>query len=64
MGDIRKFFKSKTVRFALFLAALSAAQGFVAAIPIDPRQQAVIGFAISALIIFFRFKTKAPLFDK
>ena len=58
---LRAALKSRTVRFALILAALSALQGFVLAIPMDPLQQALLGFAIAALIIFFRFITKTPL---
>lgn len=56
--------RSKTVIFGLIVAGLSALQGFVLAIPIDPLQQAAIGFAISALIIVLRFVTRVPLDDK
>lgn len=61
MNTLRLAIKSRTVRFALILAALSALQGFVLAIPIDPLQQALLGFAIAALIIFFRFITKTAI---
>lgn len=57
-------FRSKTVIFGLIVAALSALQGFVLVIPIDPLQQALIGFALSVIIIVLRFVTKVPLDDK
>lgn len=60
-STLRAALKSRTVRFALILAGLSALQGFVLAITMDPLQQALLGFAIAALIIFFRFITKTPL---
>lgn len=56
--------RSRTIRVALVLAALSALQGFVLAIPIDPLQQAAIGFAIAVIMIFLRAITKVPLDDK
>lgn len=61
---LRRAWKSKTVLFGIILAALSALQGFVLAINIDPLQQATIGFVISAIIIVLRFVTNTDLDDK
>lgn len=55
---------SKTIWFGIILAALSALQGFVVAINIDPLQQAIIGFAISVIIIILRFVTNEPIEEK
>lgn len=57
-------FRSKTIQFALLLAFLSALQGFVLAIPIDPLHQAAIGFALAVIMIILRAVTKVPLDDK
>lgn len=57
-------YKSKTVIFGIIVAALSALQGFVLAINIDPMQQALIGFIISIIIIVLRFVTTTDLDDK
>ena len=61
---IRKVLKSRTIQFAIILAALSALQGFVLAIHIDPIYQACIGFGLSVIIIVLRYVTKTPLYDK
>lgn len=57
----KKPLRSKTIWFGIILAALSALQGFVVAINIDPLQQAIIGFALSAIIIILRFVTNEPI---
>lgn len=59
-----KAYKSKTVIFGIILAALSALQGFVLAIDIDPAQQAIIGLILSIIIIVLRFVTNTDLDDK
>lgn len=64
MKRLQNAWKSKTVIFAIIVAALSALQGFVLAINIDPRQQAVIGFVLSVIIIVLRFVTTTDLDDK
>ena len=61
---LRRAWRSKTVVFGIILAALSALQGFVLAINIDPFQQAVIGFVLSAIVIVLRFVTTKDLDDK
>lgn len=57
-------YKSKTVIFGIIVAALSALQGFVLAINIDPIHQALIGFILSIIIIVLRFVTTTDLDDK
>lgn len=61
---LRHAFRSRTIQFAILLAALSALQGFILAIPIDPLQQALIGFALSVIIIVLRIVTNVPLNDR
>ena len=56
--------RSRTIGFALLLAALSALQGFVLSIPMDPVHQALIGFGIATIMILLRAITKVPLDDK
>lgn len=61
---LRRAWRSKTIIFGIILAALSALQGFVLAIDIDPAQQAIIGFVISVVVIVLRFVTNTDLDDK
>lgn len=61
---LRCALKSKTVIFGLIVAALSALQGFILAIEMDPAQQATIGFILSAIIIVLRFVTTGAIDDK
>lgn len=60
---LRGALRSKTIQVAILLAFLSALQGFVLAIPIDPLQQAAIGFSIAIIMILLRAVTKVPLDD-
>lgn len=64
MKRLKNAWKSKTVVFGIIVAALSALQGFVLAINIDPAQQAMIGFVLSIIIIVLRFVTNTDLDDK
>lgn len=61
---IRKALKSKTVWLGILVAVLSAIQGFIMAIPLDPLQQALIGLGLSILIILLRFVTHGSINDK
>lgn len=56
--------RSKTILVAIALAFLSAIQGFVLALPIDPLQQASIGFGLAVIMIVLRVVTRVPLYDK
>lgn len=64
MNKLRKALRSKTVLFGIVLAALSALQGFVLAIDIEPKTQALLGFLLSVIIIFLRFITTNSIDDK
>lgn len=64
MDKISKALKSKTVLFGIIVAALSALQGFVLAIPMEPQLQALGGFALSVIIIVLRFMTTGSIDDK
>lgn len=57
-------FKSKTLIFAMLLAALSAAQGFVVQLPLSPPQQAGVGLVIAVAVAVLRVLTTTPLSDK
>lgn len=61
---LRQFLGSRTVWFAIAIGVLSVLQGFVLFVPIDPQWQAMIGIVIAVLIIYFRFITGEPLYDK
>lgn len=62
--EITQALKSKTVRFAMLLAALSVLQGYVAVLPLTPIQQMYIGIAISVAITVLRVVTTQPLSEK
>lgn len=64
MDKLKKALKSKTVLFGILLAALSALQGFVLAVPMDPKTQAILGFVLSAIVIVLRFATNGSIDDK
>jgi hypothetical protein len=64
METLRKALKSKTVIFGIILAALSALQGFVLTIDLEPKTQALAGFGLSAIIIVLRFLTNGSIDEK
>lgn len=64
MNKLKKALRSKTVIFGIVLAALSALQGFVLAVEMEPKTQALIGFALSVIIIILRFLTTSSIDDK
>ena len=53
--------KSKTVWFAIFLAALSVAQGYIGLLPMTPVNQMWVGIGISAVITVLRIVTTQPI---
>ena len=59
-----KIFKSKTIWFAMILAALSVLQGFILDIPLSPKYQASIGVALSVIVTILRALTTGSLDDK
>ena len=56
--------KSRTVIFAILLAALSVAQGYVGLLPLTPIQQMWVGIAISIVVTVLRIITTQPLSSK
>ena len=64
MPTLIQLFKSKTVLFAIILAALSVAQGYVGLLPLTPMQQMYVGIGISVIVTVLRIVTTQPLSDK
>jgi len=56
--------KSKTVIFAIILAALSVVQGYVGLLPLTPVQQMYVGIAISVIVTVLRIVTTQPISEK
>ena len=56
--------KSKTVIFAIILAALSVVQGYVGLLPLTPVQQMYVGIAISVIVTVLRIVTTQPISAK
>jgi len=61
---IPPYLKSKTVLFAILLAALSVLQGYLSVLPMTPMQQMVTGLVLAAIITVLRIVTTQPLADK
>jgi hypothetical protein len=59
-----KLLKSKTVLFALLLAVLSIAQGYVFLLPITPIQQMFVGMGIAIVVTLLRIVTTQPISAK
>ena len=64
MPTISQALRSKTVQYAIAIAALSVLQGFVFLLPIKPIEQMGVGLALAVGIVIFRFVTAAPLESK
>lgn len=56
--------KSKTVLFALLLAVLSVLQGYVGLLPLAPKDQMLVGIAISVIVTVLRLVTTQPIAEK
>jgi hypothetical protein len=56
--------KSKTVWYAIIIAALSIVQGYIGLLPMTPVAQMVIGIGISVGIVILRLLTTQPIGDK
>lgn len=61
---IEQVLKSKTMLFAILLAALSAGQALIVQLPLPPIQQGLIGMAVSVAIAALRVLTTVPLSEK
>ena len=64
MTTILQLLKSRTVLFALLLAALSVLQGYVGLLPLPPVQQMYVGLAISVIVTVLRLVTTQPISEK
>jgi len=64
MQTLIQLFKSKTVLFALFLAILSIAQGYVGLLPLSKMDQMFVGIAISVVVTLLRIVTTQPISEK
>ena len=64
LDAILQALKSKTVIFAILLAALSLAQGYVGLLPLSPVEQMYVGIAISVAVTVLRIVTTQPLAEK
>lgn len=64
MPTLIQLFKSKTVVFAILLAALSVVQGYVGLLPLEPVQQMYVGIAISVIVTVLRIVTTQPVSEK
>lgn len=56
--------RSKTMWFAALVAILSNLQGYVFAIPLSAKYQAIIGSILAALVAYLRIVTSESLDDK
>ena len=61
---LQKALRSKTVWFGILIAALSAIQGFLMEVIMNPQQEAIVGFTLSIVIIVLRFMTTDSIDDK
>jgi hypothetical protein len=56
--------KSRTVWFAMILAALSVVQGYLNVFNLDPKSEMLAGVAIAMAITVLRIITTQPLIQK
>ena len=56
--------KSRTVWFAIILAALSVVQGYLNVFNLDPKSEMLAGVAIAMAITVLRIITTQPLIQK
>jgi len=61
---IIQLLKSKTVWFAIIIAALSIVQGYVGLLPVTPVAQMMVGVGISVGIVLLRFITTTSIANK
>jgi hypothetical protein len=61
---LAQLLKSRTVIFALLLAVLSIAQGYVGLLPLTPFHQMLVGCGIAVCITLLRIITTTPIADK
>lgn len=64
MNTITTALKSRTVWFAIILAALSVVQGYLGIFKLDPRTEMLVGIAIAAAVTVLRIITTQPISQK
>lgn len=64
MDKLKGAFKSKTVLFALALAIATWAQTTIASAGLDQGDLALVGYVVSAIVVWLRSVTNAPLSSK
>lgn len=64
MNAILSALKSRTVWFALILAALSVVQGYLGVFKLDPQTEMFVGIAIAAAVTVLRIITTKPISQK
>jgi len=64
MNSITQLLRSKTVIFALLLAALSVMQGYIGLLPLTPIMQMWVGVGVSVVITLLRIVTTQAIADK
>ena len=64
MPTLIQLLRSRTVLFALLLAALSVAQGYVGLLPLTPINQMWVGIGISVIVTLLRIVTTQPISEK
>jgi ABC-type branched-subunit amino acid transport system permease subunit len=64
MATITQLLKSRTVIFAIALAALSVLQGYIGILPLTPIGQMYVGIAISVIVTLLRIVTTQPISEK
>ena len=64
MDKLKGAFKSKTVLFALALAIATWLQTTIAGAGLDQGDLALVGYVVSAIVVWLRSVTNAPLSSK
>lgn len=64
MTPIISALKSRTVWFAILLAALSVVQGYLGIFKLDPQTEMLVGIAIAAAVTVLRIVTTQPISQK
>lgn len=61
---LNNLFKSRTVWFAVLLAALSVLQGYLGLFKLDPQAEMLVGIVIATAVAVLRIITTQPLGQK
>lgn len=61
---ISSLLRSRTVWFAILLAALSVVQGYLGVFKLDAQTEMLVGIGISVIVTVLRIITTQPLLQK